>query len=262
MDQEKIGKFIATLRNEKHLTQSQLGDMLGISDKSVSKWERGIQMPDLSNLSLLSEIFEISIDEILAAKRIDNKKVKDKNKIFLLGIKFYNHRLKKKMIKIIIMICFIFSFITVGLFFASNFNKSRVYKVFSADNGYDFSGYLVYNQKQNILMITGITMQDNLYGTEYDVDVIKVKIEVVYNDRVLVTKPIYIKEKMSLSEALYNHSIILDDDKGNNVNVINYKTDLSKIKLKITYYYEYDEEGCIYIPLKFKEIFSNDKVLY
>ena len=60
MDQIKIGKFIAALRKEKCLTQEQLGEKLGVTNKTISRWENGNYMPDVEMLSLLSkELLEI-----------------------------------------------------------------------------------------------------------------------------------------------------------------------------------------------------------
>ncbi len=60
MDQIKTGKFILALRKEKNLTQLQLADILGISDKTISKWERGAGLPDVSLMVPLCEALEIS----------------------------------------------------------------------------------------------------------------------------------------------------------------------------------------------------------
>ncbi|MDL2292428.1 helix-turn-helix domain-containing protein [Acholeplasma sp. OttesenSCG-928-E16] len=84
-DMKKIGKKIATLRKEGNMTQLELADKLGISYQAVSNWERGDSMPDISKLEELSEIFGISIDELLDNKRIakiakeinENKNVDD-----------------------------------------------------------------------------------------------------------------------------------------------------------------------------------------
>ena len=59
MDQKKIGKFIAELRTEKDLTQTELGEMLGVSYKAVSKWENGICLPDASLYDDICKIFKI-----------------------------------------------------------------------------------------------------------------------------------------------------------------------------------------------------------
>ena len=69
MDKEKTGQLITELRKEKGLTQKQLADALNVTDKAVSKWERGLSFPDISMLEPISELLEISIMEILAGER-------------------------------------------------------------------------------------------------------------------------------------------------------------------------------------------------
>ena len=65
MDQLKIGKFIAECRKQKNLTQMQLAEKLSITDKAISKWERGIAMPDYSIMLELCSILSISVNELL-----------------------------------------------------------------------------------------------------------------------------------------------------------------------------------------------------
>lgn len=71
MDQIKIGKFIAALRKEKGLTQEQLGEKLGVTNKTVSRWENGNYMPDVEMLLLLSKEFGISINELISGERLE-----------------------------------------------------------------------------------------------------------------------------------------------------------------------------------------------
>ena len=73
MDQIKIGKFIAELRKEKEMTQKELADKLGVTDRAVSKWENGRGMPDVSLLRKISDTFEITVNELLSAEKIDDK---------------------------------------------------------------------------------------------------------------------------------------------------------------------------------------------
>lgn len=70
MDQIKMGKFIAALRKEKSLTQEKLGEKLGVTNKTVSRWENGNYMPDVEMLSLLSEEFGVSINELISGERL------------------------------------------------------------------------------------------------------------------------------------------------------------------------------------------------
>lgn len=69
MDQQKVGKFISLLRKENGLTQQELAEKLGVTDKAVSKWERGLGCPDISLLVPISEIFDVSINELLAGEK-------------------------------------------------------------------------------------------------------------------------------------------------------------------------------------------------
>ena len=71
MDQIKNGKFIAECRKQKNLTQMQLAEKLGITDKAISKWERGITMPDTSIMLELCDILGISVNELLSGEKIN-----------------------------------------------------------------------------------------------------------------------------------------------------------------------------------------------
>lgn len=70
MDTKKIGIFLKELRNEKGMTQEQLGERIGVSNKTISRWETGNYMPPVDCLSILSEIYDISINEIIAGERV------------------------------------------------------------------------------------------------------------------------------------------------------------------------------------------------
>ena len=70
MDQIKIGKFIAECRKKAKLTQMQLAERLGITDRAVSKWERGLSLPDASIMLELCDILEISVNDLLCGEKI------------------------------------------------------------------------------------------------------------------------------------------------------------------------------------------------
>ena len=77
MDQEKIGKFIASLRKEKKLTQVQLAEKLGVTDKSVSRWENGKCLPDVSLYRDLCNILGITLNEFFSGERIEEEEFKE-----------------------------------------------------------------------------------------------------------------------------------------------------------------------------------------
>lgn len=71
MDQEKIGKFISVKRKEKGITQSELAELLGISDRAISKWENGNCLPDASNMQELCKILNITINDLFSGEVVD-----------------------------------------------------------------------------------------------------------------------------------------------------------------------------------------------
>ena len=72
MDLRNIGKFIADLRKERGLTQEQLGEKLGVTNKTVSRWETGVYLPPADALLALGELFGVSMNEILSGKRLND----------------------------------------------------------------------------------------------------------------------------------------------------------------------------------------------
>ena len=98
MDQIKMGKFIKELRQEKGLTQKEIGDKLKITDNSISKWERGINTPDIYYLAPLSKILGVSINELLNGERNYRKKNKKNNRHKILEVENLNKSFGKNKI--------------------------------------------------------------------------------------------------------------------------------------------------------------------
>ena len=78
MNIQKIGAFLAELRRQRNLTQEQLGDKLGVTNKTVSRWETGSYLPPVEMLQRLSELYGITINEILSAERLDEQAYREK----------------------------------------------------------------------------------------------------------------------------------------------------------------------------------------
>lgn len=70
MDLVQIGKFIAELRKEQKLTQEQLGEKIGVTNKTVSRWENGNYLPPADVLFSMSQLFDVSVNELLSGKRL------------------------------------------------------------------------------------------------------------------------------------------------------------------------------------------------
>ena len=104
MDQEKIGKFILFLRKEKGLTQTELGEMVGVSDKAVSKWERGICIPDSTKLNSVASVLGITSIELLNGEK--NPDINEEKMISTIenSVNYYNNQNKRKYYKYIFLI--------------------------------------------------------------------------------------------------------------------------------------------------------------
>lgn len=78
MDTVKIGRFLAELRHEHNETQEQLGEILGVSNKTISRWENGNYLPPIEMLLLISEHYSVDINEILSGERLSEMMYKEK----------------------------------------------------------------------------------------------------------------------------------------------------------------------------------------
>ena len=68
MATKTMGEIISTLRKERGMTQKEVADLLGVTDKAVSKWERDVAFPDTATIPKLAEIFEVSVEELMNVK--------------------------------------------------------------------------------------------------------------------------------------------------------------------------------------------------
>lgn len=95
MDQTKIGKFIAEMRKEQNLTQQDLAEKLGISNKTISKWECGNGMPDYAVMESLCRVLNINVNELLSGERLPSQeygKKAEENMISLIQESSVNHK--------------------------------------------------------------------------------------------------------------------------------------------------------------------------
>lgn len=81
---KSIGETIASLRKQKGMTQNELAEKMNVTDKAVSKWERDLSCPDINTISKLADILDVSVEELLKAKKKENSNTKMKDLINLI----------------------------------------------------------------------------------------------------------------------------------------------------------------------------------
>ena len=126
MELTQIGKFIAELRKEHGFTQEQLGDKIGVTNKTVSRWETGTYLPPVDVLLTMSELFGVSIHEILSGKRLSKEEyietaeenLKQAIKATSFSLKEKTEYFKKKWLKEHIAMMVLWGICIIGFFIA------------------------------------------------------------------------------------------------------------------------------------------------
>lgn len=121
MDQAKIGRFIAGRRKTVGLTQMQLAEKLGITDRAVSKWETGKAMPDTMLMLDLCAILKISVNDLLNGEVIQMDEMKEKSEQLLLELTKQKEEADKKLLAMEILIGIFSVIILLGFVFSASF---------------------------------------------------------------------------------------------------------------------------------------------
>ena len=168
MNQEKIGNFISKKRKEKKLTQEALAEKLNVSKNAVSKWERGICLMDMSLLKPISEILDVSINEILNGEEIKEEELKVKTEEVLSETIAYSEKKVKKIKYLILYIIIFITFLIFLLAFIIDYNRIKrnmdpLFMIMAHENGDNYT-YLGFGYK--MLKKTSISPLEPLSRSE------------------------------------------------------------------------------------------------
>lgn len=193
---------IYNIRSERNLTQKQLAEIIGISDRTISKWERGDTVPDLYSIRNICNKLNVSPSSIVKSK----KTLKDRLNTFKRDIfKVFNYLLKN-----IIIICFAITFFFLLIYFINNYNMVKVYNIkYESDNINIKHSYLIKTKSINLLTINKISLDKIKYTPK------TIKIELYtyyYGDKYILYEgnsldDIYIEEAKNSKDILNNDVI-------------------------------------------------------
>ena len=186
MDQEKVGKFIKYIRIKNKLTQKDLASMLNVTYQAVSKWERGLNVPDIAIMMKISKLFNVDISEILSGEK---NKVKNNKLIYIILI----------ILIIIALIC---------LYFIINRKDSFEFRQIISDcDNFSLTGSAAYNKDKSSIYISNVSYCGNNDNTIYK------ELECnLYEDNKLI-RTCDIGYNKSLEEYLKNVRISVNDYK-------------------------------------------------
>ena len=130
MDQKKVGLFLKTLRKEKNMTQEVLAETLNVSSRTVSRWETGSNMPDISLLVELSEFYQVSIPEIIDGERKSEKMNQEPKETAIKMAEYSKNELnieKRELINALLMIFGVFIMISALAIFPNESSWGSIY---------------------------------------------------------------------------------------------------------------------------------------
>lgn len=135
MNQEKIGKFIASCRKQKNITQQELAEKLGVSDRTIGNWENGRNMPDLSLFKPLCKELDISLNDFLSGEKVAEKEYQERLEENIINtIDYTNKKIENRnnYIELILIIFGVIIAITAVAIFPSESSWGSIYSVFGA----------------------------------------------------------------------------------------------------------------------------------
>lgn len=234
MNYEIIGNFIAEKRKEKNLTQKQLASKIGVTDKAVSKWERGKGCPDVSILEILAKELNTSILEILKGRIIENEiiKITEANDYIVETVNYSKEQNKDKIKKLIEKIISAIIIFIVTLLILLNINHI-IY--LNQKHSFDFNNDYIINMKTNIdkleKNIKIIKRNQGKYSTEeYN--------QIISTTDILLqsSKSIPVLNYKGVKQLSLNDLYVLDQISYTTVDVINTYQILEKYKPSIQTY--------------------------
>ena len=260
MNYNKIGNFIAEKRKEKGLTQKELAEKIGVTDKAVSKWERGLGCPDVSILELLANQLDVSILEILKGRMVENEVIKltEANDYVKESLNYSKVQTKEKL-KIILskLICFFIILIGTILIILNIFHY--FYLNYQYDNIFNSTIFQSDIEKieKNIKIIKN---HQGIYNDE-DYDIILSSL----NDSFFRMKNSFLSKSNQIKKMTLNDLYVMDKKFGPDFAIINslkvYKI-LEKYNKNIKNYetlYEKTFTAMIYLNAFHSEVYDSYK---
>lgn len=265
VDIDKIGKFIGFLRKEKKLTQSQLAEIIGVSNRSVSKWERGICLPEMNTIEKITNFFNISLMEFYAGEKNANLNNDTLLSVTKKAVKITEQVEQKKYQNIIIKIIMTFLIIILiflGYYVYNTYNRYVAYNIVSEEQDYTGVGNIIFAREKSSVTLVGVRiLQENIkeelgYAFEYE----------LFYDNIFIIKSGDIfdldnknNELTKLEDYVESISIYLTQDMSDLFN----KKDITKNKLtlKIRYLDNNSEIAEYDMNFNLEKYFANNKII-
>ncbi len=264
----KIGNFISKCRKEKGLTQEDLAVKFGITSQSVSKWENGKAIPDMSLWQGICECLDINLSELLYGEEdveFLSKKEKEsyKEQAVIEGAFYQTKKVKRKYIKIIFILLLVFcvtSLCFLFTYYINNYNKVNIYNISGSDNLL-LNGKVIFNPQKQTIIINRINYDDLYSGTDKEIETNKINLKIVYENNIIYETNVNNESNKKLNYYLDQIHIEESDTLSKDEYVL-LKSSINDLELIIKYY---DQKGITHelsFKLNLEEEFSNNNLFY
>ena len=236
MDPKKTGTIISDARKNMNMTQKELADKLYVSDKAVSKWERGLCFPDISVLIPLTEILNISLYDLLRGERMKKSEVEEtlKNTISYSNSELKRNKKKYTIISSIIIVGVVILSVLSLIFISKN---NDIGGIVDRDTIYDISYYSEYvtsveskDSEKIELIITKLPLSWKERTFVVEEDIIKINYDVSYNDVVKAYNDEHYVKNVMINNASILFTTVTDIEKVE-IRFTDYRYTISKSKL-------------------------------
>ena len=263
MNENHLGKLLQELRNQKGLTQKELAAKLHVSDKAISKWETGVNLPTMQFIPRIAKFYNVPIDDLLTARILDDEHGEEVSQKIISDITKENIR-KSKLIKIISIISFLAILIlTIAYIFTRTYNKFKFYHVYLEEDDLSISnGVYVETRIRDSMYINNIKLLN--YKIK-NTDTISINLYYLENDKEYVLQCF---SKLDYINYIDNESLIKVDDLSKyfdklylKVIVIDENGDVQEFTGKLIFTLDFSNNKIFYKEKDNNEL-SNNKINY
>jgi len=239
MDQEKIGKFISKKRKEKNITQGELAEKLNVTNRAVSNWENGKNMPDISLMQELCSILGISLNELFNGEQTNSEDG------LINYLKEEKMKRKRKLIISLVVVLIIIIISVLSIFFFNNYNKIGAYILSGESENFSYSDNLFI--KSNIANINSYGYLDIKNSAIKEDDIVNIA---YYCNGTLISSGGGVYKGVSYEKNGYDELFPKE-----------VRDNIDKWSIEITYLLNNKQEKET-INLKARNILKNDGIVY
>jgi len=266
MNCEEMGKFILNMRKEKNLTQAELGQMLNVRDKAVSKWERGICCPDIFILEQLANTLGVTIPELTRGERIKNITNETINSATQDNIIYFTKKARNRIV--IVSAILLMFFIATTLFVINNYGKIEIFELKGLENEYTATGNVILTNERHIITLSNLMLLNDRellidkWGYSFEYTLYLNERLIFRNGNIDTYMHFEDNPLINVSDFIRQISIYITENERVDEYIAEENMLMSNITLSISYLDEDLKQQRVDFDFALSRVFTNDRLFY